>query len=184
MSTTAKQRPATFVLTGKVRLSYPHLFEARAMEGETVKKFGCAILIPKSDTETVAKINAAIEAAKQEGKASKWAGKIPGNLKTPLRDGDIDKPEDDAYAGHYFLNCNSGQKPGIVDANRNDIIEKDEIYAGCYVRVTLVMFAFAGKANGVAAGLNNVQKLADGDPLAGRSRAQDDFADEAEDDLI
>lgn len=171
MSTTPSK---TKVVTGKARLSYVQLFEPKA-DDQGKLKYSVAILIPKTDKATIDKINAAVEVAKQEGKAGKWGGKLPPNLKLPLRDGDTerDAPE---YKGHYFINANSLQKPGVVDANVQPILDRGEVYSGCYGRVSLNFYPFDSKGNkGVGAGLQNVQKLADGEPLSGRSRAEDDF---------
>ncbi|MCI1574712.1 MAG: DUF2815 family protein [Weizmannia coagulans] len=172
MPTTNK---ATKVVTGKIRLSYAHLFEPHAVEEGQDKKYSTAILIPKTDKKTLNAIKAAIEAAKEAGKST-FGGKIPANLKTPLRDGDEERPDQPEYAGHYFLNCSSKTKPGVVDQQLNPILDSEEVYSGCYARVSINFYAFNKAGNkGIAAGLNNVQKLADGDYLGGRSRAEDDF---------
>src|SRR5690606_42061011 len=82
------------------------VFEPRAVEDGQEPKYSVSILIPKTDKATLAKIERAIEAAKQQG-LSMWGGKVPANLKTPLRDGDTDRPDDPAYKGHYFINATS-----------------------------------------------------------------------------
>lgn len=162
------------VTTGKVRLSFTHIFEPSAMEGQE-PKYSTAILIPKADTDTLNAIKEAVELAKKNG-ASKWGGKVPPNLKTPLRDGDIEKPDDENYVGHYFLNASSKNKPGVVDANVQPVLDATEVYSGCYARLTLNFYAYNASGNkGVAAGLGNVQKLAEGEPLGGFTRAEDDF---------
>lgn len=183
MSTT-QTAPTTKVVTGKVRLSYLRVWEPSAIEEGQDKKYSASLIIPKSDTATIAKINAAIEAAIEAGKG-KFDGKRPAKLKLPLRDGDVDRPEDEAYANAYFLNANAKTKPGIVDKNVNPILDQDQLYSGCYGRASVTFYAFDTKGNkGIACGLNNIQKLEDGDPLGGRSRAEDDFADSADDDLM
>jgi len=179
----------TKVVTGKVRLSYCNLFQPRAVEDGQEPKYSCTILIPKSDKVTIQKIKAAIEAAKQAGISSVFGGKLPPNLKTPIHDGDGEKPNGGEYGeeckGHYVINASSKQKPGIVDKNLNEIIDSTEVYSGCYARVSINFYAFNKSGNkGIACGLNNVQKLADGDYLGGRSRPEDDFdpVDDDEDD--
>ena len=107
---------ATKVITGKVRASFVHIFEPQSVNGSE-PKYSCSFIIPKSDAETIGKIRAAIEEAKQNG-VSKWGGKTPANLKLPLRDGDIERPDDPAYADAYFVNANSREKPGVVDRKR------------------------------------------------------------------
>ena len=180
------------VITGKdTRWSYCNVWEAKAINGGT-PKFSVSLLIPKTDTVTVKKIKAAIEAAYREGEA-----KLKGNgktvppltaIKTPLRDGDAERPDDPAYAGHYFLNANSATAPGIVDADCQPILTRSEVYSGVYGRASISFFAFNSSGNrGVACGLNNLQKIRDGEPLGGRASAESDFSDfddEDDDDFL
>lgn len=185
MSNIKAKRTGTKVTTGKVRLSYAHLFEPHAIEGNE-PKYSVSVIIPKTDTETLKAIKEAVAEAKEQGK-SKWNGKIPANLKTPLRDGDAERPDDEAYENSYFLNANSKNKPGVVDQNVQPILDATEVYSGCYARLTLNFYPYSASGNkGVAAGLGNVQKLADGDPLGGFARAEDDFeaVESAEDDFL
>lgn len=164
------------VITGKVRFSYANVWEPKSVNGSD-PKYSVSLIIPKSDEKTLQKIKAAIEAAKKDG-VSKLGGKIPANLKTPLRDGDVDRPDDEAYAGSYFINANSHTKPGIVDKNVQPILDPTEFYSGCYGRASIVFYAYNANGNkGVAAGLQNLQKLEDGEPLGGRSRPEDDFGE-------
>lgn len=176
---------STKVITGKVRFSYVNIFKSRAFQAGQDAKYSVCLLIPKDDKKTLKKIKAAIEEAVQEGIASKWGGKKPANLKLPLRDGD-DERADEApeYEGMYFLNANSAQKPGIVDKDLNEILDPDEVYSGCWGRASINFYAFNSNGNkGVGVGLNNIQKLSDGDPLgAARASAESDFSDDFEDD--
>ncbi|MFZ5817262.1 MAG: DUF2815 family protein [Bacillota bacterium] len=172
----------TKVVTGKVRFSYVHVFEPHAVDDGQEPKYSVCILIPKSDKDTLRRIKAAVEAAKAAGTA-KWGGKIPPNLKTPLRDGDEERGDQDEFKGHYFLNATSKTKPGVVDAQLNPIIDSTALYSGCYGRASVNFYAFNTAGNrGIACGLNNLQKLADGDYLGGRSRPEDDFGPVSGDD--
>lgn len=174
----------TKVITGEVRFSYAHVFEPHAMEGND-PKYSVSVLIPKSDTKTVQAIEKAIEAAKVEGKG-KWNGKVPPNLKTPLRDGDVDRSDDENYAGHWFFNATSKTKPGLVkkgSAGLVEITDETEFYSGCYGKASINFYAFNANGNrGIAAGLNNLFKTRDGEALAGKPKAETDFADELGDD--
>jgi hypothetical protein len=149
-------------------------------EGD-IPKYNICILIPKDDAKTIEKINKAIEVAKQAGKAklADKNGKIPSNLKLPLRDGD-ERGDDPAFEGMYFINANSQRKPSIVDKDLNPIMEKEEFYSGCYGRASINFYAFNVSSKGIAAGLNNLQKLEDGEMLAGGSTAEEDFGGENE----
>lgn len=169
------------VITGVCRLSYANIWQAKSINGGA-PKYSASVLIPKSDTKTVAKVKAAIQAAYEEGE-----GKLKGNgktapslasLKTPFRDGDTERPDDEAYAGHWFINANSNTAPGVVDANREPIYDASEIYSGVYARVSLSFYTFNSNGNrGIACALQNIQKVRDGEALGGKSKAEDDFND-------
>ena len=171
---------STKVVTGKVRFSYVNVFEPTAMDDNATPKYNICIIIPKSDTATVDKINKAIEAAKQAGKAklADKNGKIPANIKLPLRDGDIDRADDPAFENSWFINANTLRKPSVVDRDLNPIMQREDFYSGCYGRASLNFYAFNVQSKGIAAGLNNLQKLEDGEPLAGGSTADEDFGGE------
>jgi len=173
---------STKVITGKVRFCYVNVFEPTAMNEGDTPKYNICILIPKDDVKTIEKINKAIEAAKQAGKAklADKNGKIPSNLKLPLRDGDDERGDDPAFEGMYFINANSQRKPSIVDKELNPIMEKEEFYSGCYGRASINFYAFNVSSKGIAAGLNNLQKLEDGEMLAGGSTAEEGFGGENE----
>ncbi len=177
------------VITGpSTRWSYANVWEPKAINGGA-PKYSVSLIIPKSDTATVAKIKAAIEAAYHEGEA-----KLKGNgrsvpplaaIKNPLRDGDVERPDDPAYANAYFVNANSATAPGIVDADRNPILSRSEVYSGVYGRASINFYAFNSNGNkGIACGLNNLQKLRDGEPLGGKASAESDFATDDDDGFL
>lgn len=177
------------VITGvDTRWSYANVWEPKSINGGT-PKYSVSLIIPKSDTKTIAKIQAAIEAAYKEGEA-----KLKGNgksvppltaIKMPLRDGDTERPDDPAYAGSYFINANSATAPGIVDADCNPILTRSEVYSGVYGRASINFYAFNSNGNkGIACGLNNLQKIRDGEPLGGKSSAASDFSTDADEDFL
>ena len=179
----------TKVITGiDSRLSYANVWEPTSINGSK-PKYSTSVIIPKTDTETIADIKAAIEAAYKAGE-----GKLKGNgrtvppltaLKTPLRDGDLERPDDPAYANCYFINANSPQAPQIVDRSRNPITERSEIYSGVYARVSVSFYAFNSNGNrGIACGLNHIQKVRDGEPLGGKASAASDFDSLPVDDFL
>lgn len=172
----------TKVITGKnTRLSYFHGWEPISINGSP-ERYSVSVLIPKDDKETVKAINDAVDAAIEEGIA-KFGGKKPNKaaIKLPLRDGDTER-EDEAYAGHWFINANSKTAPQIVDKAVKPILDRDEVYSGCYARVSLNFYAFNSNGNkGIACGLGNIQKIRDGESLGGRSSAADDFSTEEDD---
>lgn len=173
------------VITGILsRLSFFHGWEPVSINGGP-ERYSVSVLIPKDDTETVKAIEEAMDAAIEEG-IPKFGGKKPNKsaLKLPLRDGDTER-DDPAYKGHYFINANSRTAPQIVDRNLNPILDRDEVYSGCYARVSLTFYAFNSNGNkGVAVGLGNIQKIKDGTPLGGRSTAKDDFSKVSDDDFL
>jgi hypothetical protein len=167
-----------------VRFSYLHVFKAVAVQEASAEKFSVSLIIPKSDKKTVAKVKAAINAAIEQGKTSKWKGKLPKDLKTPLRDGDVEREDDEVYADSYFINANCTTKPGVVDKYKQPITDEEQIYSGCYGIASVNFYPYDTAGNkGIACGLNNLMKVKDGDFLGGRASAESDFAEvEIEDD--
>lgn len=177
------------VITGpNTRWSYANVWEAKSINGG-VPKFSVSLIIPKTDTVTIEKIRKAIQAAYEEGQSklkgtSKYMPDLE-DLKLPLRDGDKERKGDPAYAGCMFINANSSTAPGIVDADRQPILERSEVYSGVYGRASITLYAFNSNGNrGIACGLNNLQKIRDGEPLGSRSRAEDDFDTDDDDDFL
>lgn len=179
--------PTKVITSPETRWSYANVWEAKAINGGT-PKFSVSLIIKKTDP-CVEKIKAAIQAAYEEGQAKlKGNGKsVPplAAIKNPLRDGDAERPDDPAYAGAYFVNANNQTAPGIVDADRQPILERREVYSGVYGRASISFYAFNSSGNkGIACSLNNLQKIKDGEPLGGHSRAEDDFATDEDDDFL
>lgn len=186
MSANAKITNPMKVITGpETRWSYANLWEPKSINGGT-PKFSVSLIIPKSDAKTIDKVKAAIEAAYREGEAKlRGNGKsVPplASIKNPLRDGDAERPDDEAYANAYFINANATTAPGIVDANCNPVLTRSEVYSGVYGRASISFYAFNSNGNkGIACGLNNLQKIRDGAPLGGKASAESDFATGDED---
>lgn len=174
------------VVTGTVRLSYANVWTPRAANEGSEPKYSASIIIPKADTATVDAIKKAVEVAIQEG-VGKFGGKIPPRttLKLPLRDGDEERPDDEAYKNAYFLNATSKLAPGIVDKHVQPILDHSEVYSGVYARVSLNFYAFNTSGNrGVACGLGNIQKIRDGEPLGGKTAPSADFSSFEDDDFM
>lgn len=166
--------PATKVIV-PCRISFAIIWEARSINGSE-EKYSVSLLIPKDDKATLAKIKKAIEAAKEAAKEKKWGGKIPANLKLPMHDGDIDRPDDENYAGHFFFNATSKDAPQIVDRHVQPILDPMECGSGDYCNVSVNFYGFAASGNkGIAAGLQNIQLVRHGERLAGRPTAASDF---------
>ncbi len=165
------------VTTGKVRLSFVHLFKPYAFQAGQEEKFSATILVPKTDADTMNRINAAIEAAKQKGISEKWGGVVPPIVPTPIYDGDGVRPSDGMPFGPECKGCwvftasaKADYPPEIVDVQGNPIINQSEIYSGIYGRVNVTFFPYAfGGKKGIGCGLGPVQKLADGEALGGGS---------------
>jgi hypothetical protein len=163
----------TKVVTGLVRLSYLKVWQPET-DDQGKKFYKACLLIPKKDKTTLAKIEAAVEAAI----VAKWGAKKPKGLKLPLRDGDEDKDSPE-FAGMMFLNCKSARKPGLLDASREEILDEDELYSGAWGKVSINLYAYERPdGKGVAVGLNAIQKLKDDDNLGGGGWSKDDFEDE------
>lgn len=183
MATSNTPNTSTRIVTGEVRLSYANVWEPKSIQGGA-PKYSVSLIIPKSDTKTLGAISRAIDAAIEAG-SGKFGGKTPNKaaLKLPLRDGDIEK-DDEAYAEAMFLNANSQTPPQIVDEAVQPVLDRAEVYSGCYARVSLSFYAFNTNGNkGIACGLGNIQKLRDGDVLGGgHVSAASDFG--ASDDFL
>lgn len=166
----------TRIVTGEVRLSYAHVWEPNSIQGGK-PKYSTSLIIPKTDTATIAAIEKAVDAAIEAG-IGKFGGKRPNKaaLKLPLHDGDIER-DDETYTNAYFVNANSLIAPQIVDQNVAPILDRAEVYSGCYARVSLSFYAFNTNGNrGIACGLRNIQKTRDGGSLGdGRVSAESDF---------
>lgn len=166
---------ATNVTTGKARLSYVHLFKPYAAAQGQEEKYSVTVLVPKSDMDTMARINAAIEAAKQKGTAEKWNGVCPPIVPTPVYDGDGVRPSDgmpfgEECKGHWVFTASAkaDYPPEVVDKMGNPIINQSEVYSGMYGRVNVNFFPYAfGGKKGIGCGLGPVQKLEDGETLSG-----------------
>lgn len=169
---------STRVVLKNVRLSYARIWEPESIQGSD-PKYSASLIIPKSETAELAKIEKAVQEAITEGVSKRFNGKRPNDaaLKLPLRDGDLERDEDPAYADAMFINANSKTQPKIVDQRVQPILDQDEVYSGCYCNVSVEFFAFNTNGNrGVAAGLGNIQKVRDGEPLGGGVvKAEDDF---------
>lgn len=185
----------TEVVTGKVRFSYLNVFTPKASMGSTTEKYSVMLLIPKSDTVTLGKINAAMKAAAEAFRAKNGASSLPATPKTPLHDGDGVKPNsgepyEPECKGCYVLSvsCRADQRPGVYDAFRNDITNPAEIKSGDYGRAHINFYGYSNQSKGIGAGLLAVQKLSDGDPLGGAvasaSAFDDGFTDGGDDDFL
>ena len=160
---------STRVTTGEVRASYFSALAPRKNELSGKDEYSTQILIPKTDTETIA----ALKAAAKEALAAKFGDKIPKNVRNPLRDGDTETKQDGSplgkeYQGHFFCNVKSTSKPGAIDTHGNDLIGADDIVSGDYIRVSLNAYAYSQAGNnGVSFGLNNILLVRKGEPLGG-----------------
>ena len=133
-------------------------------------KYSVTLIIPKDDKEAVTRIKWAIKTAYEEGqsklKGSNEVCPVLEAVKLPLRDGDLEKSGEYAYKNAYFINAKSTTVPGIVDACVQPIVNHDDFYSGCYGRASVNFYAFNVNGNkGIACGLNNLQKIKDGDRL-------------------
>lgn len=183
MPNATKNTPVTKVII-PCRISFANIFAPKAINGGD-EKYSVSCVIPKSDKATLMKIHKAVEAAKEDGKVRKWNGKIPPNLKLPLRDGDIDRPDDETYQDCMFVNATSKDAPGIVDRRVQPVTDPMMVYSGCYCNVSINFYAFNANGNrGVAAGLSNIQFVRDGERLSGRVSAEAEFDALEEDDGV
>lgn len=171
----------------KCRFSYVHVFKPDTMGDDEKPKYSATLLIDKDDKVTTKAIEAAIAAAKIQGKA-KWGGKIPANVKVSYRDGDDERPDDEAYANCMFINAKSTTRPGVIGPDKAPLTEDDDaFYSGCYgyASITALPYDNPKGGKGITFLLNNVMKTKDGDRFgSAKVSAEDDFADIDADDLM
>ena len=173
------------VITGKVRFSYVALLNPRNdLNGNS--KYSVTALLPKSDIQTKQAIDAAIAQAIEEGRNGKWNGVVPPVVPTPIHDGDgvrLDgSPFGEECRGCWVFTASTNAdptkpRPEIVGPDLQPIMSATEVYSGMYGRLS-VNFApyFSAGKRGIGCYLNNVQKLEDGEPLAGtKASASEDF---------
>ena len=182
MSNYNKKLSDTMVRIGEVRFSYASVFEPRSSMGND-PKYSCAILIPKDNTAAVKLVQDAVQAAMEQGKTSKWGGKIPRACKSPLRDGDVEREDDPVYEGHWFINASAStkSKPAVKILDGGilaDALDEEDFYSGAYGAAVLNFFPYSASGNnGVGAGLNVVLKTRDGERLSGGIDADAALAD-------
>lgn len=168
---------ATIIKNAK--LCFVHAFTPTSMDGnEANAKYSVCVVIPKSDEATVAEIQKAIAAAKEVGKGKCFNGKIPAGLRTPLRDGDTDRPDDPNFEGCWFFNASSKRRPGVLEPDKTPMTDETHLYSGCYAHVSVNFYPYSVSGNrGIGAGLNNIMKCGEGESLAGAAPATSDFGD-------
>jgi len=164
------------VVSPKARASFVNIFRpGKTLEPGQEPKYSITLLFPKDADLALLKKMAQEALAEKFGEAKLKDPAFQKRLRSPFRD-QGEKAFEGYEAGAIFVTATSKQRPGIVDGRGGDVIEEREVYSGCYVRASLRAFAYDQKGNvGVAFGLQNVQKLADGDPLGGRARPEAEF---------
>lgn len=177
----------TKVRTDECRLSFAHLFTPHAVKEDQRASYNTALLIPKTDTATITLVEQAIENAKQTGIDKKgWKPSVFSHPKfhNPLRDGDDERPDDEAYGGMAYVNAKSyTTQPVIMDIKKNKITDEAQVYSGCWVIASISFYPFDVSGNrGIACGLNGIQKVRDDEALSGAGNVVGDFEYEDEDD--
>lgn len=172
MTDPAKQNTAN-IISPEFRVSFPNVFRPQAMKGSNNEpKYGITMLFKKGENLAAlekAVLDCATEALGAD--RSKW----PKGLRSPFRD-QGERDYEGYEQGAVFVNATSKQRPGLVDANVQDIIEERQFYAGCYARASLRAFYYDSSGNkGVGFGVQNIQKTRDGEPLGGRTTPEQDF---------
>lgn len=178
MATTEKKT----IVTPIFRVSFPHVFEARAGMDGGEPKFGLtAVWNPATFSAKDKERWNAMKALADDMSVSKFKKKIkdlPDNFKKPVRKGEEKEGLDGFGPGLLFANLTTKFKPGLIDKDKIEIIDQTDFYPGCYARATITCYAYENKGKGVAFGLMNIQKIADGARLDSRTDAAGDFEDE------
>lgn len=172
----------TKVITNKVRLSFVHVLEPHAFEGQE-PKYSVMLLISKDDKETISCMKKAIKAVYESAKSDKLKGVKADKVKLSLRDGDEEKDteEQPEFKNMMFMNVSSKTKPQVVKREDGMLVKTEdpnEIFSGVYAQVSINFYAYNTAGNkGITAGLNNILTSCKGDFLGGRANAESDFGD-------
>ncbi len=172
-----KEKKQNLIITPTFRVSYPAVFHPQRNElaNPPRDEYVITMLFDKKTAKTdLVELKALCKEVAEE----KWGvGKIPAGLKSPFRDGDLEKPDNPSYAGCIFVRSWSKFMPGLVNQKREPILNEDEFYGGCYARAQVNVYGYDMKGNkGVSLGLTHIQKVKDGDPFGSRTRAEDAFS--------
>lgn len=164
-----------------VRFAFANVYTPTKYKETDEAKYNVIILLPK-DHPQIAEINKTIAAIEAELAAKVWKnGKKPKDFESPLRDGD-EKEDYAGFAGNVYLSAKSKSKPQVIDKAAKAITEESgEFYSGCIGSVTVNLYPYSD-GGGIAVGLNNILKTADGERFAGKRDAAADFADDIEED--
>lgn len=174
------------VVTGKAIIAHPNLFTPRSETAEIdAGKYTAMVIIKKTDTETVAKLKVAVEAAIK----ALWPDKVPGGLSKPVKDGDAKFAEDEKkypyLKGCYYLNVKTTTKPKVFDAQVQEILDPTEVASGDYAKVSMNFKAFDKAGNkGVGVYVNAVQHLGKGPEIIGGGDARNDFEAEVAEEVF
>ena len=171
----------------QTRLSYLNVNQPRAY-GDQKPKYSASLIIKKSDTLTLSRIDAAMRAAYEEGLSTlKGKSKVAPTFEEvtedgPLHDGDLKADHDSNYAGCFYINAKNERKPRVIDENKNDILDPSELYSGIYGRVAIGFYAYNKNGNrGIGCSLEIIMKTADGEPLGSTISIEDAFSDDDDD---
>lgn len=151
----------TRVVTGEVILLHPYLFEAQKYKNSSVAKYRTTIIIPKTETETIEKINKAIDEAIIQGKY-KFGNEIPerSSLILPLKDGNDSESLDPVYYNSYFINASSDFPPKVVNKDNLPYLDKIIVPNYSYARIAIMFQAFNINGNKrISCSFNNVKLL-------------------------
>lgn len=176
---------ATKLLTPVFRVSFPSVFEASSYEGGAPKYSVCAVWEPAKFTPKDKALWTAIQALADDVSVEKFKKKLaalPGNFKKPFRDGEEKADLTGFGAGKVFSNLSSKQRPGLIMLDGTPITDPEDFYPGCYARATITAYAYDNVGKGVALGLQNLQKIKDGERLDNRTDPNDDFGNAEVDD--
>ena len=152
------------VTLNEVRISYPHLFQAKQINNQGDPKFSAAFII-RADNPALRQL---VDTANRLA-AEAHPGGLPHNFKTlPLTKGEDKYPGNADYVGTYVLNTSKGSaqgRPSVVDQNMQEVIDPGKVYPGMVVNVAVSVYTYSNVSKGVTTGLEAVQLVRDGDRL-------------------
>jgi hypothetical protein len=181
-----ESKPVAVTIGPDVKFAWPHLHEKYAFEGdEDYPFYQVTVLIPKTNTTAIDRINNAIDEAIERGFSGKLSqvrtfkkGTKESSLTVPLKDGDEkeDNNYSDVFAGHYYLRLKTDRRPTVLDANGQEILDPDDFYSGVIgaASITFAPYNFQAMTQGVKAYINHAMKLKDGPRIGGAAISVDE----------
>lgn len=164
-------------LTPRFRAAFANVYQAKAINPGDAPVFSMVLLFDKEaqNSEEYKTMKATAQTAAKQ----MWPNGLPANFHNPFQDPvKAGKTNLAGYdEGVVFVNTKTKDRPGIINLQGRELIDKNEFASGDYARATITFspYEYMGKT-GLTVYLNNIQMLEQGERFSGRASATDDFS--------